>query len=66
MKPNGVRIGIQSDGSPTMYVPKITRTEDKIWEAVEEAISEGWTPRQFRIEVEESWEYAIKEKMRVE
>lgn len=38
-----------------------SRAEDKIWEAVAEAISEGWTPKQFRMEAAEAWEQELKD-----
>lgn len=44
-----------------LIVRKPSRTEDAIWNAVEEAIREGWTARQFRDEASEAWEHALKE-----
>lgn len=44
-----------------MYVHKPTRTEDAIWNAVEQAINEGWTPKQFKSEVASAWEERLKE-----
>ena len=54
MKPSGVRIGIGPNG-PVMGVPRITRTEDAIWSAVQEAIDEGWTVEDFRRECASAW-----------
>lgn len=59
-KPHGVRIAIGEQGLD-MYVPRITRTEDKIWEAVEEAIAEGWTAERFRREAADSWRQRMRD-----
>lgn len=60
MKSPGVRFNL--DGQRVgMYVHKPTRTEDAIWNAVEQAINEGWTPKQFKSEVASAWEERLKE-----
>jgi hypothetical protein len=41
-----------------------TRTEDKIWDAVEEAIAAGWTPQQFVSEARESWRTALQDRVK--
>jgi hypothetical protein len=37
-----------------------SRVEDKIWEAVQEAISAGWTPKQFRSEAGDAWAHELR------
>ena len=64
MKPLGVRLGVGASGSLTVGVTKPTYTEDKVWDAVREAINEGWTPKRFRAEVADAWETAIKDDAR--
>ncbi len=39
-----------------------TRIEDKVWDAVEEAVNAGWTPRQMMQEVRECWAESLKQK----
>lgn len=63
MKPNGIRLGVDGSGL-TMRVTQPTRTEDKVWDAVREAIDEGWTPKRFAIEVAQAWTDAVKEDAR--
>jgi hypothetical protein len=53
MKPLGL--------TPLFKVIIPSKVEDKIWEAVEEAISSGWSPRQFKIEAANAWEHRLKE-----
>ena len=60
MKPSGVRIGIGPSG-PTMSIPRITRTEDAIWNAVQEAVDEGWTVEQFRRECASAWAQKLRD-----
>lgn len=38
------------------------RSTDAIYDAVESAIREGWTPEQFRTAAGEAWEATLKEK----
>ena len=59
MKAPGVRI--YPDGS--MRVTKSTRAEDMIWDAVQEALNEGMSPKSFRLEVISAWEEASKERL---
>lgn len=47
MKPYGMNTALQ--------IIKPTRTEDKVWEAVEEARLEGWELSRLVSEVEEAW-----------
>lgn len=54
-KPSGLSLGIGEDGLPHFQVNRATRTEDAIWDAVETAINEGWTPEQFRNEAADAW-----------
>lgn len=54
MKPNGVVIGVGESGV-RIGVRRITRTEDKVWEAVEMAVDEGWSVRQFIAEARAAW-----------
>ncbi len=44
-------------------VHRPSRTEDKLWEAVEEAVIAGWTPEQFRRECAEAWRHALQNDM---
>ena len=60
MKPSGIRLGLTQGGAPRMYVPDISKTEDAIWEAVQEAITAGWTPKQFRNEARSAWDQELK------
>jgi hypothetical protein len=55
-KPMGMTAGFQ--------IIRPTRTEDKVWDAVEEAISENWTPERFIREAQQAWESALKEQIR--
>jgi len=60
MKPLGIGFGI-SNGLPTMGVHTPSRVEDAVWDAVEEAISAGWTPAKFRREVIAAWDHELDE-----
>jgi hypothetical protein len=44
-----------------LRVTRPSQTEDAIWDAVETAIGEGWTPEQFKIEAGEAWERKLIE-----
>ncbi len=57
MKPPGLRVG--REGS--LHVIRSTRTEDNVWEAVSEAVAEGWTVEQFRTECEQAWAEALRQ-----
>lgn len=59
-KPTGLSLGIGSEGL-RMRVNVATKTEDAIWDAVETAVIEGWTPEQFRMECAEAWEHRLRE-----
>ena len=54
MKPNGISLNL-SDGAINMQVNRPSKTEDAIWDAVEEAIAAGWTPENFRTEAASAW-----------
>ena len=60
MKPNGVRFHLDNQGL-RLHLHKPTRTEDAIWNAVEEAVNEGWTPKQFMDEVISAWEEKLQQ-----
>ena len=53
MKPYGL--------TPMFQILRPSRTEDKIWEAVQEAIVEGWSPERFKREVAQAWDEELKE-----
>ena len=54
MKPYGLTVGLQ--------VTKPTRAMDMIWDAIEQAIDEGMTVRQVKIEMQQAWESAFNQK----
>ena len=60
MKPLGLRLTANNQGVG-LNVHKPSRTEDAIWNAVEEAINEGWTPKQFKDEVISAWEEKLQQ-----
>ena len=60
MKPSGIALYADRN-SIGLKVHKPTRTEDAIWNAVEEAVNEGWTPAQFKAEVISAWEDKLKQ-----
>jgi hypothetical protein len=60
MKPPGLRLGLSQTGL-TMCVTRLTYTEDKIWDAVETAISSGWTVAQFKKEAATAWSESLKD-----
>lgn len=47
-----------------MRVIMPSHVEDKIWDAVEEAIRAGWTPSQFRAEASDAWQHELKAQAR--
>lgn len=55
MKPNGLDIFLN--------VTKPSHVEDIIWEAVREAFLAGWTPKQFKNELAQAWEYELKKEI---
>lgn len=57
MKSPGIRLGL--NGSMRVVMP--TRVEDKVWDAVREAIDAGWTPQQFRYEIADAWEEHLRD-----
>ena len=54
MKPLGMTAGF------TIVHPN--RTQDRIWDTVEEAINAGWTVEQFRAEAAECWVEALRQR----
>ena len=46
--------------TPAFHVTMPSKTEDRIWDAVEEAIEAGWTPVRFKHEVAAAWEAILK------
>ena len=64
MKPTGLSLSVGA-GGPSMRVRTPTRTEDAIWSAVQEAVMEGWEPKQFICEVEQAWKQALRDDMDV-
>lgn len=60
MKPLGIAFGLR-DGALTVGVTGTGIVENKIWETVQEAIADGWTPEQFKREVAEAWGYELRE-----
>ncbi len=35
------------------------RAEDLLWEAVQQAVTDGWSPKRFRQETSEAWAQAL-------
>jgi len=60
MKPLGVEINMAG----SMSVTHPSKVEDAIWDAVEEAINAGWTPRQFKNEIAAAWVERLKQDAR--
>lgn len=60
-KPLGIGIGIDSTGTPRLFVTPINRVTDQIWDVIREAINANMTPQQFKNEVIEAWTYCLKE-----
>jgi len=57
-KPPGIEMSI-SGGNLRMGVTRSSRAEDKIWEAVEEAVCAHMTPTQFMREAWQAWDYEM-------
>lgn len=57
-KPAGIALDLQSG----FRVTQSSATEDRIWDAVRDAIAAGWTPRQFRNEAASAWDYELDER----
>ena len=53
-KPYGLTVGLQ--------ITKPTKAMDMIWDAIEQAIDEGMTVRQVKLEMAEAWESAFKQR----
>jgi hypothetical protein len=45
----------------SMQVVRPTRAEDKVWDAVQEAVAEGWTAKRFLAEARDAWADALKD-----
>jgi hypothetical protein len=60
MKPNGISMSIV-EGELRLTANHISKVEDMIWDAVEEAINTGWTPEQFKAEAASAWEERLRE-----
>lgn len=58
MKPLGLTLFMQ--------VVHPTRAEDKVWEAVQEAICAGWTPVRFMREAREAWHAAKEDEVKAD
>ena len=56
MKPPGITSDLR------VHMP--TRTEDAVWNAVEAAVSEGWSPKQFAMEAWSAWETAADDRQK--
>jgi hypothetical protein len=54
-KPLGIDMILDPTGTPMYNVKKISRIEDAIWNAVEEAQLANWTPQQFIRETRQAW-----------
>jgi hypothetical protein len=64
-KPLGLGLSL-NEGDVTFRVAKPSRAQDKIWEAVQEAIAANMTPKQFIQEAWESWEHERTESVKAE
>ena len=53
-KPMGLDFTI-SDRGMSLHSVRPSHAEDAIWDAVETAINNGWTPEQFKIEAASAW-----------
>jgi len=60
-KPLGLYLGLTEGGGIVARVRKTNRATDMIWDAVEEAINSGMTPKEFKYEVAEAWEQRLKD-----
>lgn len=63
MKPLGVQFGIGPNG-PTLGCRMPSLVEDRVWEAVQDAIDAGWTVEQFRRECAEAWGESLRDRMK--
>lgn len=59
-KPNGVVLS-ESNGWPILGVRVSSGLEDKIWDAVREAICANMTPTQFKREASQAWQHFLDE-----
>ena len=59
MKPLGISLTVGATG-PRLGCSRPSRTEDLLWDAVEQAQIEGWTPKRLIAEMREAWEYQRK------
>lgn len=53
MKPLGMTLD--------MRIIRPSPVEDKVWEAVREAIDAGWSPARMRAEIGEAWDGLLRE-----
>jgi hypothetical protein len=60
MKPLGMAFAPDA----SLHVLKPSRVEDKVWDAVQEAIIAGWTPRQFVSEAADAWSQELRNEAR--
>ena len=63
-KPNRLLLGLDPDSGLTMRVAQTSQTENAIWDVVEGAIREGWSPERFKKEVTEAWEYILNQQLK--
>ena len=59
-KPPGVSLTVDADG-PRLRVTQSDDVQDKVYEAVREAVLYGWTPERFIEEAREAWDYEMHE-----
>ena len=59
-KPPGIGLTVTGD-SLSFKIHTASKTEDAIWEAVDIAIDEGWTPEKFKLEAWSAWEQRIRD-----
>lgn len=60
MKPTGLGFKLTDNGIG-FSVNRPSNVEDAVWEAVELAISAGWTPQQMRLEVADAWREKLRD-----
>ena len=60
MKPPGISLGVGSNGLG-MRVTQSSRVEDKIWEAVQEAIAANWSVEMFKQEAAQAFQHEYRE-----
>lgn len=65
MKPPGIGLGV-SGGAVVMYATGSDRATDKLWDAVDEAITAGMTPERFKREMVAAWEHHRKQQTKWE